>query len=493
MLLHEVIDGPLAGRGGEPAVIGEGVSASYADLALRACAQMIRLQDIGLTAGDRVAVIAQKSPDVIAAFLGASRAGITYAPLDTQASPSYWAMVLKDFEISHVLSDIPGLSDQLDSVCVHDVALETMPDARTIEQYASIQSAPPSASRTPDDDAYILTTSGSTGRPKGVLLSHRNALAFVDWAAHETGLGPDDTLLSVAPFHFDLSVFDIYGGLSRGARIVLAPGTATTFPGQLIEAIERHRVTVLYTVPTVLRILLGTYAFADGAGKTLRAIIYAGEPFAPRPLAQLMGALPDATVFNFFGPTETNVCLAHRFAGAPDPAQEIPIGRPASDATVKLVDDAGEAVAKGDIGQIEVDGPTVMKGYLTADGFVRAERPYLTGDFAQQGADGAYYFRGRRDQQVKVRGLRIELGSVENAVLHADGVKEAVAFVAGNDLVAFVGGDPALDTRMLGKICAKSLSSGAVPRRIVAVSKLPRLSNGKLDLARLKAMAAERG
>src|SRR5665811_2237168 len=131
MLLHEVIDGPLAGRGGEPAVIGEGVSASYADLALRACAQMIRLQDIGLTAGDRVAVIAQKSPDVIAAFLGAARAGITYAPLDTQASPSYWAMVLKDFAISHVLSDIPGLADQLGQVCVHDVALETGPVSYT--------------------------------------------------------------------------------------------------------------------------------------------------------------------------------------------------------------------------------------------------------------------------------------------------------------------------------------------------------------------------
>ncbi len=488
MLLHEVIDGPLADRGSEPAVIGEGMSSSYADLAQRACAQMIRLQDIGLTAGDRIAVIAQKSPDVIAAFLGAARAGITYAPLDTQASPSYWAMVLKDFEISHVLSDIPGLADQLGPVWVHDVALETAPDARAIEQCA-----PLSAPRTPDDDAYILTTSGSTGRPKGVLLSHRNALAFVNWAAQETSLGPEDTLLSVAPFHFDLSVFDIYGGLSRGARIVLAPGTATTFPGQLIEAIERHRVTVLYTVPTVLRILLEADAFADGAGTSLRSIIYAGEPFAPRPLAQLMRALPDATVFNFFGPTETNVCLAHRFAGPPDPAQEIPIGRPASDATIKLVDDAGEEVAKGEIGQIQVDGPTVMKGYLTADGFVPAARPYPTGDFAQQGADGAYYFRGRRDQQVKVRGLRIELGSVENALLHADGVKEAVAFVAGNDLVAFVGGDPALDTRLLGKICAKYLSSGAVPHRIVAVSKLPRLSNGKLDLARLRAMAAERG
>jgi len=482
MLLHEVIDGPLADRGSEPAVIGEEVTSSYADLAQRAYAQMVRLHDIGLTAGDRVGVIARKSPDVVAAFLGASRAGITYAPLDVQASPSYWAMVLEDFKISQVLSDIPGLADKLNSVRVHDVTLESVPDARV---------PIPSAGQTPDDDAYILTTSGSTGRPKGVLLSHRNALAFVDWAAEETALGPDDTLLSVAPFHFDLSVFDIYGGLSRGARIVLAPGTATTFPGLLIEAIEKHQVTVLYTVPTVLRILLETGGFDEGAGKSLRSIIYAGEPFAPEPLARLMRALPNATVFNFFGPTETNVCLAHRFTGPPDPEHEIPIGRPASGATIKLVNDAGEEVAKGDIGQIQVDGPTVMKGYLKADGFVPAERPYLTGDFAQRGADDAYYFRGRRDQQVKVRGLRVELGSVENALLHADGVKEAVAFVAGNDLVAFVGGDLALDTQMLRKICAKSLSSGAVPHKVVALARLPRLSNGKLDLAQLKTMATE--
>jgi L-proline---[L-prolyl-carrier protein] ligase len=487
MLLHEVIELPVAERGSEPAIIGEGVSSSYADLARRAAAQSIRLRDIGLSAGDRIAVIAQKSPDVIAAFLGAARAGIVYAPLDIQASPAYWAMVLKNLGISHVLSDVPGLAEQLDSVRVHDIALETGSGP-----YASEGGAPPAATGSPDDDAYILTTSGSTGRPKGVLLSHRNALAFVDWAAQETGLGPDDTLLSVAPFHFDLSVFDIYGGLSRGARIVLASPAATTFPGLLVEAIERHRVTVLYTVPTVLRILLETGAFADGAGKSLRTVIYAGEPFAARPLAQLMEALPKATVFNFFGPTETNVCLAHRFVGAPQPEKELPIGRPASDAKIRLVDDAGDPVANGEIGQIEVEGPTVMKGYLTADGFVPASRPYLTGDFAQQDADGVYYFRGRRDQQVKVRGLRVELGSVENALLSVNGVTEAVAFVTGTDLVAFVGGDPALDTRMLGKVCASSLSSGAMPHKIVALSKLPRLSNGKLDLAQLKAMAAER-
>jgi len=489
MLLHEVIGEPLAERGSEPAVIDDGVAISYADLAQRAYAQMLHLQDIGLTPGSRVAVIARKSPTVIAVFLGAARAGITYAPLDAQASPSYWKMVLEDLEISHVLSDVPDLTEKLNTVRVHAINVEIPPDAHGVEQWASR----PPAKRSPDDEACILTTSGSTGRPKGVLLSQRNALAFVDWAAHETDLGPNDTLLSVAPFHFDLSVFDIYGGLSRGARIVLAPSTATTFPGQLVEAIEMHQVTVLYTVPTVLRILLEIGAFAEGAGKSLRAIIYAGEPFAPRPLAELMRALPHAEVFNFFGPTETNVCLAHRFEAPPDPAQEIPIGLPASDATITLVDGAGEEVAKGDIGEIYVDGPTVMKGYVGADGFVPAERPYPTGDFAQQNADGTYYFRGRRDQQVKVRGVRIELGAVENALLQADGVQEAVAMAAGNELVAFVAGDRALDTRALKTVCAKSLSSGAVPQRIVALPTMPRLSNGKLDLVQLKTIATEQG
>lgn len=487
MLLHEVMSEPLAERGNEPAIIAEGASLSYADLAQLACAQAIRLQDIGLTAGDRVAVIAHKSPAVIAAFLGATRAGVAYAPLDVQASPSYWAMALRDLDISHVLSDIPDLARTLGPVSVHDVNIKTMLDARAMELWAS-----DTTERGPDDDAYILTTSGSTGRPKGVLLSHRNALAFVNWATHETALGPNDTLLSVAPFHFDLSVFDVYGGLSRGARIVLAPGAATTFPGLLIEAIETHQVTVLYTVPTVLRILLEIGAFAEGAGKSLRSVIYAGEPFAPRPLAELMRALPHAEFFNFFGPTETNVCLAHRFTAPPDPAQENPIGRPASDAAITLLDDAGKAVARGDIGEIHVDGPTVMKGYVEAGGFVPAERPYPTGDFAQQGTDGTYYFRGRRDQQVKVRGIRVELGAVENALLNTDDVKEAVALVAENELVAFVAGDLSLDTKMLKTICAEALSSGAVPLKIVALPNMPRLSNGKLDLVQLKAIAAKR-
>ncbi len=135
----------------------------------------------------------------------------------------------------------------------------------------------------------------------------------------------------------------------------------------------------------------------------------------------------------------------------------------------------------------------MMKGYVKADGFAPAERPYPTGDFAQQSADGTYYFRGRRDQQVKVRGVRVELGAVENALLHAEGVKDCVAVVAGNALVAFVAGDVDLDTQLLANLCASSLSSGAVPHKIVALPKLPRLSNGKLDLVQLKTLAAESG
>jgi amino acid adenylation domain-containing protein len=487
-LLHEVTERLSAQRASQPAIISvdDGSALSYNEMWCRSRTQAKRLRHLGLLPGDRVAIIAHKAPDVIAAFLAASRAGVTYVPLDIQASQSYWTTVLEDLEITDVLSNVLGLAEKLRGFRVHDLDPGPSADAAP----ATDQAQKHLSERTPDDDAYILTTSGSTGRPKGVLLSHRNALAFADWAVKEVSLRPHDKVLSVAPFHFDLSVFDIYGTLGQGATLVLAPATATMFPGQLIETVETYKISVLYTVPTVLRTLMEAGAFADDAGRSLRTIIYAGEPFPVPALAALMQTLPTVTFHNFFGPTETNVSLAHRITEPPDPVQEVPIGRPASGASITLVDENGVEVKSGDIGEIVVNGPTVMKGYLRANGFEPAKRTYATGDFAQEGPNGVYYFRGRRDQQVKVRGLRIELAAVEHALLATAGVKEAAALIIGNDLVAFIATDCPIEDHQLRTTCKDALPPGAVPHKFVSLPNLPRLSNHKLDLAHLKALAS---
>jgi acyl-coenzyme A synthetase/AMP-(fatty) acid ligase len=346
-------------------------------------------------------------------------------------------------------------------------------------------------SRAETDPAFILPTSGSTGAPKGVVLSHLNALAFARWAAEAVGLGPGDTVLNVAPFHFDLSVFDIYASLLRGARLVLAPPHAAKFPGELLGAIETHRVTVLYTVPTVLRLLVDAGAFADGAGRSLRTIMYAGEPFPVPALRRLMAALPHVTVHNFFGPTETNVCLAERLASAPasDDA-EVPIGVPASGAHIMLVDEQGLPVSEGEIGEIQVDGPTVMLGYQTREGFAPAARPFRTGDFALRGPSGSLLFRGRRDDMVKVRGQRIELKAVEHVLQGVTGVAEVAALAVDDQLVALVAARPGVEEAALRSACRAKLPPGSMPHRFLLVEEFPRLSNGKLDRRRLAVAAA---
>ncbi len=495
MLLHEVISGPLEEWAAKRAVIDAGTtySFSYEELSCRAEDYETAMRRLGFLPGRRVGFIARKSVEMIAAFLGALRAGVVYVPLDPQASYSYWNLVLKELNIQDVISDVPGVSKKLGDVRVYALDPSVMCDGGTtsfLYERDDVRGEVVSPDRLPEDDAFVLATSGSTGRPKGVLISHENALAFVRWASEEVGLCQDDKLLSVAPFHFDLSVFDIYAGLSCGAKVVLAPGLATIFPGQLISTIEDYKISVLYCVPTVLRMLVKSDAFRDGAGCSLRTIIFAGEPFPAQSLRKLMEMLQEVTFYNFFGPTETNVCLAHRLIELPDPMSEIPIGRPASGARITLVDESGALVKPGGIGEILVNGPSVMKGYLKADGFHQAERPFATGDFAQLGADGNFYFRGRRDQQVKVRGARVELATVEAALMASEGVVEAVALVINQDLVAFVSCEGDMDKKTLCQTCAQFLPPGAVPHKFVSVVSLPRLSNGKLDLVALKALAA---
>ena len=465
----------------------DGTATTRGALGMMAEAAARRFAVAGLLPGDRLALLARKSPPSIAVLLGASLAGIVYVPLDLKATPAYWYTVMRDLGVRALVTDRRMDAAQMPPVNVLDLA-ETVRTAGP----AKAAAAAPMVPRSPSDDAYILTTSGSTGHPKGVLLSHENALSFVDWAIEEVALTPDDVVLSLAPLHFDLSVFDIYASLQQRSRLVLAPDLAAAFPGLIAEAIAAHRVSIVYTVPTVLRNLLEAGAFAGDAAASLRAVIYAGEPFPAAALARVMRALPHVRFFNFFGPTETNVCLAHRLMGPPGDDEEVPIGVAASSATIRLADSSGNEVADGEIGEILADGPTIMKGYLTADGFAPAARPYATGDFARRGTDGLYRFCGRRDEQVKVRGMRIELKAVERALLACPGVEEAVAFVAGQDLVTCVTGKPAPSEVDLAAACRQRLPSGSLPHRFVVLASFPRLSNGKIDKVRLKAQAIDK-
>lgn len=464
----------------------DGAMVSRGELRSMAGAVAARLVAAGLGRGDRIAVLAPQSPEAIAAFLGASMAGAVYIALDAKARPEYLSLVMREYGVRALLTDQP-ISAQ--SVAPIPVLPLTQPADRTTPLGPAI-AALAGRQRDIEDGAYIMSTSGSTGRPKGVLQSHRSALTFADWAIRTIGLTQQDVLLGTAPIYFGYSAMHIYSALRQRARLVIAPEPAAMFPGLLLKAIEDHHVSVLTTVPTVLRTLLDVGAFDDKATASLRSIIYSGEPFQAPTLARLMRALPDVELFNFFGATEMQITVAHRFAAPPADDEELPIGTPVDTVDLTLLDAAGAPVVDGEIGEIAVEGPTVMKGYITSDGLHPAPRPFRTGDHARRGRDGVLYYCGRQDQQVKVRGMRVVLPAVDCALLTCAGVKEAAAFVIGDNLVACVSGDPPPPEAELDAACRLRLPSGAQPHRFVRLDAFPRLGNGKVDRLGLKARVA---
>jgi amino acid adenylation domain-containing protein len=354
--------------------------------------------------------------------------------------------------------------------------------------------SPPGVELTASGLAYILYTSGSTGRPKGVMLSHRNARAFVDWAGDEIAVAATDQLSSHAPFHFDLSIFDLFAAARSGAAVVLVPPALSLFPVRLARFIADAGVTVWYSVPSVLTMLV-LRGGLDGVDlSALRAIIFAGEVFPPKYLFQLMREVPHAAFHNWYGPTETNVCTAFRVPPLGDCPKQIPIGKPIRGVTASVVTDAGGQAGPGEVGELHVTGPTVMQGYwddpertarCLVGGAHDRSPTYRTGDFVIRRPDGNLLYLGRRDTQVKTRGYRVELAEIEAALYEHPAVVEcAVAAVPDalvtNRIKAFVVVRDAVDEHALARFCETWLPHHMVPQIFEFRDELPKSSTGKI-------------
>jgi acyl-coenzyme A synthetase/AMP-(fatty) acid ligase len=290
---------------------------------------------------------------------------------------------------------------------------------------------------------------------------------------------------SVSPFHFDLSVFHIWSTLSRGARIVIADETVVLNGRQTLNFIHNSQITVWYSVPSTLMLMLESGNLAERGAASLRVVCFAGEVFPIKMLRRTMQAIPHATFWNWFGPTETNVCLAHELKGPPaDDDTAIPIGRASCGDEIWIFDEQGAPAADGEIGELFVDGPTVMLGYW---GGAPAKHPYPTGDLVSRRADGELMYHGRSDHMVKVRGYRIELGEVEAALNKHPKVLEAVVFAQEQRLVAcIVAVDDSLSVMAVRHHCADRLPAYMIPADIRFVDQIPHASNGKIDRVRMK-------
>jgi amino acid adenylation domain-containing protein len=484
---------------------------TYAALQARAAALAARLRAVGVAPGDVVAVHAERSIEMIVGYLAVLQTGAAYLPLDPTHPRARLAAMLEDAGARVMLAarharglDARGLG--------HTVWLDERGEAAVSRRGEARMSRRGEATRRPvavgpEARAYVMFTSGSTGRPKGVAIPHRGVLRLV-FGQDYVHLGPDETLLQLATPVFDAATFEIWGALLHGGRcVILPPGVPT--PRLLRETIGPHGVTTTFLTTSLFNTLVDEDVEAL---RGLRQIVFGGEAASPRHVARAAAALPGVRLVNAYGPTEaTTFAACHPLTGPVDPdACTIPIGRPIAGTEIYVLDRHQHPVPIGVPGEVYIGGAGLAQGYvnrseLTAERFVphplstRADaRLYRTGDLARWRADGTLEFIGRRDGQVKIRGVRIEVAEVEAALTAHPRVREAAVVPVeepsgARALAAYIVGDgPPPAPAALRAFLAERLPAAFIPAAFVPLAALPLTPNGKLDRRALPPPAVAR-
>ncbi len=496
---------------------------TYAELEARSNQVANLLIELGVRRGDRVGIFLRKSMESVIGIYGVMKAGACYVPLDPGAPDARIGYIAGNCGIRHLVTGTEKrrswatLRDEGADQLAHLVVLNaadsaTLPAVDGMTAWAA-DAVDRQSTHRPDpgtvqqDLAYILYTSGSTGTPKGVMLSHLACRGFVDWAAEEYAVVADDVVSSHAPLHFDLSTFDLYAAARAGATLVLVPAKMSVFPVEVAKFIDRHRITVWYSVPSILTMLVEHAELSVGALPSIRVLLFAGEVFPTKYLSRLMKLMPGVTFGNLYGPTETNVCTYYNVPEPPDEtAPPVSIGSAIGNVECFVVDEELAEVEKGSVGELLVRGPTVMRGYWgdpdrTRERLIRDPRDpvfgdpvYRTGDLVEEMADGNYKFLGRRDNQIKSRGYRIELGDIESAInAHPDVVECAVVAVPdemiSNRIRAFVAVKAPITEPEMIAFCAEIIPKYMIPEAFAFRETLPKTSTGKIDRQTLNAEA----
>ncbi len=374
--LHDFLQASAHAHPRAIAVIDAEGSVTYEELAELSDRVRDRLWQLGVRPGDRVGMMQPKSIDSLASILGILKTGAAYVPVDFGSPVERGAFILSDCSVKAVLAD-SRCADKLQTEIQKQGAAPALisiagsggggPLAAALSAADKTAPAPPieSARTRADDLAYILYTSGSTGKPKGVMLTHENAVSFVDWCSEVFQPTAEDRFSSHAPFHFDLSILDIYVPLKHGASLVLIGEEVGKDPAKLAPLIQETGITIWYSTPSVLSLLTQYGNIPSYDYSKLRTVLFAGEVFPIKHLRALKSLLPDPRYFNLYGPTETNVCTYYEIpAQIPEERTDpFPIGHACSHSRTRVLDEHGQDVVAGAEGELCVSGPGVTQGY----------------------------------------------------------------------------------------------------------------------------------
>ncbi len=478
-----------------------GSSMSYRELAEHVNRLANHLRHLGVRPDDLVPILAERSFEMIIAQLGVLEAGGAYVPLDPAYPQERLAFVLEDCSAEIVLIQ-ESVRERLPRVSSRIVSLDEA-------GWMNESSNRPEPLGNSDNLAYVIYTSGSTGKPKGVLVTHANVSRLFSSTEHWFGFNETDVWTFFHSFAFDFSVWEIFGPLTTGGRLVIVSYAESRDPELFYGLIANEKVTILNQTPSAFRQLMAIEDLSQTVAKLdLRFIIFGGEALEPATLKPWIDRHGDEKprLINMYGITETTVHVTYREITKRDieGAANSMIGCPIPDLELYILDDQRQLVPFGVPGEIYVGGLGVAKGYLnrpelTAERFVphifggqQDARLYRTGDLARRNSSGELEYLGRSDLQVKVRGYRIELGEIETALIAMDQVKEAVVIcredvVGDQRLVAYVvvNSEQPSSEHELRETMNERLPAYMVPAHFVLMERFPLTQNGKVDRSAL--------
>lgn len=480
--LHQVFAEVAADRGGEVAVAFHAGTVTYRDLDDWANAIARRLTAAGVRTGDYVPVLVERGPQSVAAVLGVLKSGGAYVPIDPGQPAERVATILDDCG-----SRVAVVSPALTGLVADGV--ETIDPGTAEEPAAADGTGAPAVASDPAAAAYVIYTSGSTGRPKGVVVEHRNVTHFVRSVQVMFRLTAADRFLHFASIGFDVSVFEMFGALLTGARLYVADENERRAIDVLDRVLAEQQITVIDMPPAVMELL------TPERYPQLRIAFVGGEAFSGQLTTRWARG---REMYNGYGPTEATVTVVAKLCTGEWTASP-PIGRAMENNRAYVVSEDMTLLPAGGVGELAIGGLGVARGYLgrpdlTAERFrpdpygPPGSRMYLTGDLARWQEDGELVFLGRADRQVKVRGVRIELGEVEAALQAVDGVARGIAEVAvdprgGSMLVGYVVAEDGAQLQLdsVRSAVAARLPATMVPNVLVPLAEVPLTASGKVD------------